>query len=128
MFRVGIKNTLRANHFLRGEFGEESLPHEHEYVVEWSCFTEELDENGFSVDIAVMEEQLERVLERLRGRSLNELEFFRDRQVSVENLARYLHAVLMGALGRAGAAGPALLSSQIKIWESDTAWAAYSSA
>ena len=125
MYQVGIKNTFRASHFLVGDFGEETLPHEHEYVVEWICGTNVLDEHGFSVNIAVMEEELQKLIDGIQGNLLNDLEFFKDRQVSVENLAQYIHTVLVQSLSRSDFAVESVVEFQVKIWESETAWAAY---
>ena len=125
MYQVGIKNTFKAGHFLHGDFGEETIPHEHEYVVEWICAANELDENGFSVDIAVMEEELQELVVQIQGTSLNDLEFFKNRQVSVENLARYILVNLTAALKQRRFPVSSIRESQIKIWESETAWAAY---
>ena len=122
---VGIKNKFRATHFLLGDFAEETLPHEHEYIVEWICSTNVLDENGFSVDIAVMEEELQRLIDRIQGKSLNDLEFFKDRQVSVENLAHYIHTEVVEGLKKQNFSPESVFEFQIKIWESETAWAAY---
>jgi 6-pyruvoyl-tetrahydropterin synthase len=125
MYQVGIRNKFRATHFLIGDFGEESHPHEHEYVVEWVCSTNVLDKNGFSVDIAVMEEELQGLVDRLEGGRLNDLEFFKDRQVSVENLAQYVHSSLVQGLKRRGFSLASILEFQVRILESETAWAAY---
>jgi 6-pyruvoyltetrahydropterin/6-carboxytetrahydropterin synthase len=125
MYQVGIKNTFRASHFLIGDFAGETLPHEHEYVVEWICATNVLDENGFSVNIAVMEEELQRLIDEIQGKLLNDLEFFKDRQVSVENMAHYIHAALVQALSRRSFSLESIVEFQVKIWESETAWAAY---
>jgi 6-pyruvoyl-tetrahydropterin synthase len=125
MYQVGIRNKFRATHFLLGDFAEETLPHEHEYIVEWICSTNVLDENGFSVDIAVMEEQLQRLIDRIQGKSLNDLEFFKERQVSVENLAQYFHTDLVEGLKKQDFSLESVIEFQIKIWESETAWAAY---
>ena len=125
MYQVGIKNKFRARHFLVGDFGEETLPHEHEYVVEWICATNVLDEQGFSVNIAVMEEKLQNLIDDIQGKLLNDLEFFKDRQVSVENMAHYIHETLMEQLSRSDFSLTSVVEFQVKIWESETAWAAY---
>jgi 6-pyruvoyl-tetrahydropterin synthase len=125
MFRVGVKNRLRARHFLIGDFGEETRPHEHEYALEWVCCTAGLDENGFAVNIALMEELLAEAVRKASGTLLNELPFFKDCQPSVENMARYLHRGLLDALEAKGYPVGTILESELTIWESDTAWAAY---
>lgn len=125
MFEVGIRNRLRAVHFLRGDFGEETLPHAHEYLVEWIVGTDTLDANGFAVDIALMEKLLGSLAVELDGTTLNELEFFDRRQVSVENLAAYLHERLFAALEGRSYPVEGIVSSRVQVWESDTAWAAH---
>jgi len=125
MFQVGIKNRFRAGHYLRGDFGDETRPHEHEYVLEWICSTVALDENGFSVDIALMEELLAAAVQAVEGKLLNDLEFFQERQASVENMARFFHRRLFDALEGRGYPLSTVVQSEIRIWESDTAWASY---
>ena len=128
MYQVGIKNRFQARHFLRGDFGEESSPHEHAYELEWICATEGLEENGFSVDIALLEELLEAEVLAVRGRLLNDLEFFRERQPSVENMARFFHRRLFDALEGRGYAVARIARAELKIWESPQAWASYRAA
>ena len=126
MYSVGITNSLRASHALSGDIGDETLPHEHEYRVEWRCSADDLDGNGFAVDISAMELLLDELVRELDGRFLNELPFFRGIQVSVENLSRYLLESLFARLDRPSC--KSITSSEIRIWESDTAWASYCSA
>ena len=60
---------------------------------------------------------------------LNDLEFFRDRQPSVENMARFFHQRLLAALrGRRSYAVDRIVHAELKIWESPQAWASYSAA
>ena len=125
MFKVGIRNTFHAEHFLRGDFGPESLPHGHSYVLEWVGCTDSLDENGFAVDIALLEELLRQEVEAIRGQLLNDLEFFREWQPSVENMARFFHGRLLEALVGRGYPVARIVRAELTIWESDSAWASY---
>jgi 6-pyruvoyl-tetrahydropterin synthase len=125
MYKTGIRRNLQARHALRGEFGGESLPHGHPYVVEWIVESPVLDQNGFSTDIALMEEVLSEVLGEIDGVFLNDLAYFSTRQTSLENLAACIHDRLAGH--------PSLRAlhhgaGEIRIWESDTAWASYTAA
>jgi 6-pyruvoyltetrahydropterin/6-carboxytetrahydropterin synthase len=128
MYQVGIRNRFQARHFLRGDFAEESTPHGHDYELEWICRTEGLDENGFSVDIALLEELLETEARGVRDVLLNDLEFFRDRQPSVENMARFFHQRLLAALRGRGYAVDRIVRAELRIWESPQAWASYGAA
>jgi hypothetical protein len=56
---------------------------------------------------------------------LNVLEFFKDRQVSVENMAQYIHTALVESLTHSDFDVESVVEFQVKIWESETAWAAY---
>jgi 6-pyruvoyltetrahydropterin/6-carboxytetrahydropterin synthase len=124
MFKSGVKETLQARHFLRGDFDEESVPHSHPYEVELIGETEGLNENGFSMDIALMEKTLRSVLEEIDDVLLNDLPFFSDRQPSLENLCLYLWKACLELLKKSSTCIPTALI--IRIWESPTAWASYS--
>jgi 6-pyruvoyltetrahydropterin/6-carboxytetrahydropterin synthase len=124
MYRAGIRDTFRAIHSLEGDFGDENQPHAHTYVVEWICATDGLDSNGFSVDIALMETALRNELESIEGKNVNSLPFFEARQSSVENLARFLYEKVAGELKKSSSTD-AIKGIEIKIWESDSAWASY---
>ena len=123
MFSTGVSRPLRARHFLIGDFGDESVPHSHPYRVELICSSATLDANGFSTDIAVMEEVLEEVLGEIDDVMLNELPFFADRQSSLEHLTLYLVAELRARLSERGAEPAEPL--EIRIWENEFAWAGY---
>lgn len=129
MFRTGVRANLNAYHALVGNFEEETSPHPHPYLVEWRVSTDHLDENGFAADIAAMEAVLAEELGRIDGVFLNDLPFFAERQTSLENLCLFLHERLGTALkhktgGGTERAAPAT-TMEVRIWESDTAWASY---
>jgi|APSaa5957512622_1039677.scaffolds.fasta_scaffold196973_2 6-pyruvoyltetrahydropterin/6-carboxytetrahydropterin synthase len=125
MYRVGVKGSFQARHFLNGDFEDETTPHSHAYTVDWTLATQELDENGFSLDISILEEVLEIVLRDLDERLLNDLEYFEFRQASVENTAAFLNEMLFGILEEREFPIARVVEREIKIWESETAWASY---
>ena len=123
MFSTGVKRSLTARHFLAGDFGEESVPHNHPYEVELICRSRKLDRNGFSTDIAAMEAALEDVLASIDDVLLNDLPFFQEKQPSLENLAVYLSVELRRRLSEHNADPAEPL--EIRIWEAPNAWASY---
>ena len=125
MYEVGVRGPLRAAHFLRGDFGDETRLHEHRYLLDWECTADGLDANGFAVDIALMEKLLGQVSAELDGKTLNDLPFFAGRQASVEHLAQYLNDRLVAGLCRGGAPASKIRQSRMRVWESQTAWAAH---
>lgn len=123
MYSAGVTRPLRARHYLVGDFGDESVPHSHPYRIELICRSTELDENGFSTDIAAMEQVLEATLERIDDVLLNDLPWFTGKQTSLEHLARYLVEQLRRGLSERDAAPKEPL--EIKIWENENAWAGF---
>jgi 6-pyruvoyl-tetrahydropterin synthase len=125
MYRVGIKRKFKASHFLVGDFQEETQPHEHEYVADWTMEVEDLDENGFSVDISLMEDLLEDSVDSLSGVLLNDIPFFQGKQTSVENTAEFLlHSLFQKWRERGGNLSP-VIRAEMRVWESDFAWASF---
>jgi len=137
LYQVGIKRKFVARHYLVGDFGDESRPHEHVYTAEWTCSAEGLDGSGFAVDISIMESTLEQVLKGISGRLLNDLEFFQSWkpggepgrqtgcQPSVENVARFILTELFSSLERQRYDTCIISEAEVRIWESETAWASY---
>jgi 6-pyruvoyl-tetrahydropterin synthase len=127
LFQTGVRHHLNAYHALVGDFGEETTPHTHPYLVEWTVSADHLDENGFATDISAMEETIAEELARVDGVLLNDLEFFAERQTSLENLCLFLHQRLAASLAAKSTATWSPSGMEVKIWESDTAWASYRS-
>ena len=125
MYRVGIRNAFEARHFLVGDFEEKTIPHSHRYVVDLTLSVESLDKNGFSVDIALLEKVLESILRELDNVLLNDLPFFKERQASVENSAFFIHHLVFARLAENGFDRETVSAGEVKIWESDSAWASY---
>lgn len=126
MYSAGVERSLTARHFLKGDFGDESVPHAHPYRVELICSNSKLDKNGFSTNIAVIEEELEKALKAIDDRLLNDLPYFKEQQPSLENLCRFLHEELAKALSTYTEPVPEELC--IRIWESPVAWASFTGA
>ena len=126
MYQVGVRTPMDVGHFLVGDFDEESLPHRHDYEVEWRCSVESLDENGFSVDISVMKRCLDSLAEEMGGSMLNDIGFFASRQTSIENFAEYVWHRLTEALQTEAPNDlERIVTSEIRVWEAPDAWASY---
>lgn len=126
MYKVGITGSLAIRHALSGDFGEESRPHGHIYRIEWIFSARELGEDGFALDISLLEQARDSLLLRLDGAFLNEIPFFSGIQVSVENFARYALQELLGELEGLTPLSARLFKTELKVWENETAWASYS--
>jgi 6-pyruvoyltetrahydropterin/6-carboxytetrahydropterin synthase len=120
-YTVGVIRDFEASHFLfGGDWGRENQLHAHHYRLEVIFAGDELDRHGYLVDIAVVKEHLDRLIERYRGRTLNELPELAGQNPGLEPFARVL------AEGMARALPPtALASLTVKLWENEEAFATY---
>jgi 6-pyruvoyl-tetrahydropterin synthase len=119
-FEVGASRPLRALHRLPWGSEAEREPHEHDYRIEVVVERTELDERGVVCDLDILREAMDNVLGRLEGRDLDEICPPDADGVTVEILARWLHAELSDAVGRAG--GEALA---VRVWEAPDAFGGY---
>jgi 6-pyruvoyl-tetrahydropterin synthase len=125
MYRTGITASCRIRHHLIGDFGDETIPHEHDYLVEWICTVSELDEFGFGVNIDVLKEKLGDAISGISGRMLNDLPFFKGKQTSIENTAHHLCDSLYEVLQQEGYPLYTMRKWEIIVRESADAWASY---
>ena len=120
-FEVGVLSDFVAQHYLAGgDFGPEGALHSHHYRVELTVSGKELDRRGFLVDIVRLREELNRLLDRYRDRTLNDLQDFAGLNPGVEVVARAMAVSLARTLE-----GENMGALTIKLWENDSAWASY---
>jgi len=121
MYRLAIARDFEARHFLvGGAWGPENEPHTHAYRAEVRLAAEELDRHGYIVDLDDLDALLDRVVHHYQGQLLNDLPEFAGLNPSIERLSRFFFDRLAAGLGRHGFA-----AIEVRIWETDKAWAAY---
>lgn len=121
MYRLSFQRDFSARHHLiGGDWGAENLPHAHAYRLELRLEGPSLDEHGYLVDLVEVEGVLEAQVARVRDRSLNDLPEFHGLNPSLEHFARILAQALAAALP-----GGRIAVLEVRIWESDAAWASY---
>jgi 6-pyruvoyltetrahydropterin/6-carboxytetrahydropterin synthase len=118
-YAVGIIDAVRARHVMPGLPLPEGAPHDHEYRIEVSVERTSLDEAGMVVDIDVLRRALAAIADRMAGADLGEV-LEMDDAVTVERLARWLHARLAQALGSLHEA-----EMTVRVWEGPDAFGAY---
>jgi 6-pyruvoyltetrahydropterin/6-carboxytetrahydropterin synthase len=121
MYEVGFSSSFRAQHVMPGMPGPEGDLHEHDYRLEVIVERTELDERGMVCDLDVLQECVERIVARVEGRRLDEVEGLqRPEGVTVEVLARWSCEGIRSALG--AGAGDAV---SVRVWESPVAFGGY---
>jgi 6-pyruvoyltetrahydropterin/6-carboxytetrahydropterin synthase len=111
---------MTARHRLPEASPGEREEHAHQYLVEVVARGAAVDELGYLVDISELKGSLAAVLERYRGRCLNELDDFRSLVPSLEVLARAIWRHISSDL-----AASAVSSLTVRVWEDDDAWASH---
>jgi 6-pyruvoyltetrahydropterin/6-carboxytetrahydropterin synthase len=118
-YEVGTGAPLRAVHRLPWMTGPEGEPHAHDYRVQLIVRRTELDERGMVCDLDLLDRALGDLVAQLDGRDLDATIEDVD-AVTVEVLARWLHARLREPVRSAGAEW-----LEMRVWESDEAYGAY---
>lgn len=112
MFEVGASTWFRAFHRMPDHPPPENERHEHEYRVDVVAEREQLDDRGMVCDLDVVHGALADISERASGRDLEEV--CDADPVTVEVLARWIHAHLAKPLGADGAE-----VVSVRVWESE---------
>ena len=121
MFTLGIERRFIARHrMVGGDWGPENELHSHPYRLEVAVEGETLDGHGFLVDLVDLDRRLDGLIDQYRERILNELPAFAGLNPSLENFARILCTSLVAETKAAGFG-----AVTVRLWESDSAWAAF---
>ena len=88
MYELTVRSAFEAAHFIKGYAGKCSRLHGHNWNIEAVVRGDKLDELGMLIDFKVLKSELNKVLEELDHRFLNELKSFAAENPTAENLAR----------------------------------------
>ncbi|MGH2828079.1 MAG: 6-pyruvoyl trahydropterin synthase family protein [Actinomycetota bacterium] len=121
MFEVGLSTTFKAWHVMPGMEGPEGELHEHDYRMEVVAARRTLDEHGMVCDLDDLEKALLDTSALVEGKDLEMIRPPEREAVTVEVLARWSHAEVVGRLGSGG-----IEMLSVRIWESPVAFGGYS--
>ncbi len=119
-FEVGVVARFTAQHHLVGNFGPASLSHAHDYRVEVVARGAQLQLDGTLFDITLLQTSLSQVVDDLQAHDLNSVSELAKPNPSAEVVARYINARVAPSLR-----GTAIEALLVRVWESDEAFAAY---
>jgi len=119
MYEITVHKTFSAAHTL-DIGGEREQLHGHNFRVEATVASEELNADGLVLDFRVLKEWLGSILEGLDHTFLNDLEPFKDTGPTAERMARFIHDRLEKNANPMG-----LTVSRVTVWESEGSKATY---
>jgi len=120
MYHVTIQTYFSAAHYLRNYKGRCENLHGHNWKIEVTASSDQLDEAGMALDFSVLKKKTKALLEKLDHHNLNDIAPFSEINPSSENIAFYLFNLLTEDLKDS----PVTLT-QVTVWESDTSKASY---
>lgn len=120
LYTLTVSSSFSAAHRLREYEGNCERLHGHNWRVEATVESEELDARGMALDFREMKGALSDVISRLDHKLLNDIPPFDAQNPSSENIARYIYDEMEGKM-----TGPARLA-RVTVWESDDARAEFS--
>jgi 6-pyruvoyltetrahydropterin/6-carboxytetrahydropterin synthase len=121
MYEVTVKKTFSAAHRISDIGGKCETLHGHNFLVEVSVSAESLNDDGLLIDFRILKQWTAEVLERLDHKFLNELDYFRKRNPSSEQIARHLFDLIDER-----ARQKEVHVSRVTVWESESSCATYS--
>ncbi|MBW2544558.1 MAG: 6-carboxytetrahydropterin synthase QueD [Deltaproteobacteria bacterium] len=119
MYEITVKKTFSAAHTLDIGSEREEL-HGHNFKVEATVASEELNADGLVLDFRVLKKWVNEILEDLDHTFLNNLPAFKNTVPTSENIARFIYDRLEGNTSAMG-----LKISRIAVWESEGSKAVY---
>ncbi len=117
---LGFARNFAARHYFLRKDGPEGLPHAHQYRMEVRLHGDELDGNGYLIDLDHVESLLKTILVRYADVLLNELPEFSDAPPSLEHLSKLLCRAVCKGLN-----APTVKAVTLKLWENEWAWASF---
>lgn len=120
MYEVTIIKSFSAAHLLQDIGGKCEELHGHNFKVEVTVGAPNLNDEGILIDFRLVKKWLQDILDALDHQHLNELEPFRGKNPSSENLACFIYNAM-----KAPAKTQNVAVVRVKVWESENAAVTY---
>ncbi len=120
-YTLALREKFKARHSFEEKKGTaEGIPHSHDYCMEIQLHGDELDENGYLIDLEEVTLFLDETLCRYTDVLLNDLPEFSNFPPSLEHFARILCDTASQCLKN-----PKIQTVSVKLWENKNAWASF---
>ncbi len=116
MYNIKVEADFSSAHNLRGYKGKCEELHGHNWKVKIEIAQDSLDKIGMVADFQEIKFELNKVLDKLDHKYLNNITYFKKYNPTSENIAKYIYDALKNKI-------PNL--SAVTVWESDNCSATY---
>lgn len=120
MYDIFIKTHFAGAHHLRDYPGDCEHPHGHNWKIRVTVRASEVDELGMGIDFKVLKKHVNKAVDELDHRDLNEHPAFQDRNPSSEHIAAFLYDMLKPELEH-----DRYHLYSVEVWETDTSGLIY---
>ncbi|MBD3609590.1 MAG: 6-carboxytetrahydropterin synthase QueD [Gammaproteobacteria bacterium] len=120
-YTIKVVTDFAAAHVLHGYPGVCSQLHGHNWKIETQVVATRLDDIGMGVDFKVVKGEINKIIDRLDHRYLNEIPPFDSINPTAENIAAYMYAELAKAMNQ-----DHIQVKSITVWETERACVTYS--
>ncbi len=120
MFELSVEVSFSAAHQLRGYKGKCENMHGHNWKVQISVMSEELNDIDLVIDFHELKRMAREVTAPLDHAFLNDIFPFTEKNPSSENMAKWIFDSMKKKIS-----DNAIRVSAVTVWESDTASATY---
>ena len=120
MYEITITRSFSAAHVLKDIGGKCEGLHGHNFDVEVSLAAVDLNKEGLLIDFRILKGWTDEILDCLDHKHLNDLTYFKDKNPSAENLARFIYDRISDKVKMKN-----IDVSRVTVWESDKARASY---
>ncbi len=120
MYHLTILTHFAAAHNLLNYQGDCENLHGHNWKVEVTVTTRELDKAGLGIDFKILKKQTKEIMNYLDHKYLNDLDAFKGKSPSSEHIAKFIFDRLVEQLKDYD-----VVVAKVTVWESDNAYASY---
>jgi len=120
MFTLALRKKFIAHHHAAPEIDADHPIRSHLYLLEVMLETEDLDSEGYVLDLDELEAEVDDILAQYAHKNLNDTEAFRGRVPTLEAFAQVLGDAINESLY-----APNLTALSVRLWRDEKAWALY---
>lgn len=120
MYKVKIIKSFSSAHYLPNYKGSCESLHGHNWKVEVTALSEDIDSSGMVIDFRKLKRITASAIKTLDHKCLNDLVYFKQNSPSSEVIARYLFDQIEKQLPK----GKGL--EEVRVWETENSCASYS--
>lgn len=119
-YEVYVEMHFSSAHRLQLYKGKCENLHGHNWKVGIVVSSYLLDKNGMVVDFVKLKKLLNKIISRLDHKYLNQIDYFKSKQPTAENIAAYIHSNVKKALKY-----KKIFKIKVIVWETPTQYASY---